>query len=133
MSCPTPQINSQCHFLPQWIAAANASVNTLPPERAIPAKWAPLASASKPKDLRSHKNLVYPSCLTKGSFRYQNCKPGSVGADASSSPCCRMAVHGSRNSTGFEVQISTELGSKTPPVALQIILSSECIFGHELA
>lgn len=25
MSCPTPQINSQYHFLPQWLAAANAS------------------------------------------------------------------------------------------------------------
>jgi hypothetical protein len=41
----------------------------------------------------------------------RNCKPGSVGADASSSLFSRMAVHGSRNSAFFHDKFPPELGS----------------------
>jgi hypothetical protein len=69
---PAHTITAPCHIhplksihssiLPQWLAAANASLDTLPPERAIPAKWGPLAAESKPKSftVRQESRLPLP-------------------------------------------------------------------------
>jgi hypothetical protein len=67
MSCPPLKSIHSTIFSRSGLLLQTLRLNTLPPKRAIPAKWAPLAAVSKPRDLRSDKNLVYPCRLTKSS------------------------------------------------------------------
>jgi hypothetical protein len=69
MSCPPLKSIHSTIFSRSGLLLQTLRLNTLPPKRAIPAKWAPLAAVSKPRDLRSDKNLVYPCRLTKRSCR----------------------------------------------------------------